>query len=1149
MGVLPTCEVPEIDALIIYPTLGAPQILPPNPKECTIIIAVDADGYRQFRDPCKGAVLVNHHLRLINLDDDKANLSLDSDPCNHRLYSAIREEHYHPYQQNNKENAKLLRAQYIEINELPLERHPEFSSSGSLMYWYPADVSKPKDKLAQRKLVGCLSPEARSLHGRERFDYYFAVTLKNLGSSKVGPYFGSREPEPRSWAWIVTTSPKNGRKQHHFEGAEAASPPKFHQPLDRLIRNELHVLSRPEHFKSATAGMVELDAQFEIVISGGIPDYTPTPQTEPHRRVQAWHPVVVAKNIQPLKLGHLTDTHVSVRAATIARSRVKVLEGVKGEKDHLKPVGEIVAHTFKSFKALIDKMAEKKADVLAFTGDLTDFNRNINPRKTESVSDTGALWRLFNVHANMHDEKGIYRRHLDQLYVYSLMMYALREKELASFHVSGNHEGYAWPYGISPRVGKVHAIHRDWYTGFESGASAELKEATEAKEHAERNLRLAEDIEPQINSLDEEIKKLKASQSGMQSFLGNGPNKDRIKALEAERSALNDQLHELGGSVKQAKKNEQEAVAWHKRAKEKHEKELTDLQDFQSKQETIDVASEYYQKKATEMLPSDHNLTIYEACLAYGPTYGQTPAGKDNFRSDQFDWLHWLYTPFSDQNLYPCCTDLLGEGANQVVTLLGWGVGERLVKKQNITDFKKGEDRRGFGFLPYATESINPIQLELIKAASDVSKTHSARWSVLSHFVVTSFNDPIPAGIDRKEAGFQPSNDPDESGLNTYGDNNAQFNHFNLGGCERNLKDYLDKYASLGKAPEAGRVNLHLSGHSHRGGIYTLTKVRNRFPGRRDGLEIECRLPNFPGKDGILPGSDKGTLFVVGTTGGPMGKQAINGWSPDKKGWKNTQVGGALLDGWLTRPPSGLLVDTQKDKDNIRYITSGAAAPNEVPRLAIMLDYREIMGVFDENKSARPIVFGHRGSDDKTLFNQKSIAVTISEEVKQLDCLDLQNIKVWVFVPGVAATKTAGDSRTPGAANPASSSKGEWQSYEAWVSSENMLVIADSGLAVLRNALTTPDKSGNPVARKGASIPCSFVAIPLKRPNHDDAPWDEVKYLGESWVFPVDIGVDKKGRGYFHRGEGESGEVPKWEFLAEHLGYPGAREAIDSETA
>lgn len=102
----------------------------------------------------------------------------------------------------------------------------------------------------------------------------------------------------------------------------------------------------------------------------------------------------------------------------------------------------------------------EKADAVLLTGDLIDFNRNLNPAQVAAGKATGnkaigEQWKSFNLLANIDDPsngKRLYPRGLDDMLVFSLVREMYRKHSLPVFMTSGNHEAYQVPYGISARV-------------------------------------------------------------------------------------------------------------------------------------------------------------------------------------------------------------------------------------------------------------------------------------------------------------------------------------------------------------------------------------------------------------------------------------------------------------------------------------------------------------------------------------------------------------------------------------------------------------------------------------------------------------------------------------------------------------------------
>ncbi|MCL2876779.1 MAG: metallophosphoesterase [Betaproteobacteria bacterium] len=1085
----------EVDALIIFPTLGAPQILPANPSECTIIIATDDTGRESLLDPKRAAVLVNHHLRLIEFDDDKTELPL---PIDHRFYGQIEDSLFDTNEQKLIDAAR----DYIAVDELELKE-------GVLTQ--------------QGKIIGRLSTDAYSLYTRELYTTFMSITLKQLSSSKY-----KLNTTPQSWAWIVRT---NFGKTHKFLNPDKtkvdpdtqkqtnvpeecrdkdAKITTVHQPLDRLIRNEL---TRLAQIAPSEGGMMDDADLYEVPVETG--GYGAPDKDTGYRRVQAWHPVLTQFPAAPFTLGHLTDTHISVRTATLAKSPVKIMEGSDATGRPFEPVGKRLAHTLKSFKALVDEMAAKKVSALAITGDAIDFNCNLDPQHTEGMTEIGQIWGILNPIANVRAKGGTYRRGIDQLYFYSMLTYAARELKLPAYYIAGNHEGYQWPFGISPRLDADHKFSAAW--GSMTGGGSHY--AGKLKYHTDKD-----------NKAWEKVTEAKDALATAEMDLVLAKRADDAKLIKKAEAAKKEAEDDLKTATAKYESFSNSLATYHEKAKED--------------------ASKYHQMKATECIPSDHNLTIYEACLAFGPTYGQL-LSTDSYRRSQCDWIHWLYAPFSDLNVYPRCTSLVGEGATHVLSLLGWGGSERIIPDVFfvVTGNKQGADRRGRGFLPYAKDSISDTQLAMLGAASELK---ASKWAVLSHFVVANYQDHVPATATLSKTGFKPSDSVVTNPFVT-DDTHAQYNLFNWGGCELGLKTYLEKYTSMKGTPVAGQVNLHISGHSHRSGIYALQKASDC----NGGVQVTCGVPKF--SETYIPTAGFGTRYIVGSTAGPMGKQAMSGWDPDKRSWTDNRPLGirldvygevdnsfgeyswnSLLGGWLTRPPSGLVIHLDSPR-NPDYITAeGHEARNDKPRLAVMLDYREVASLMENAYILRPIIFVPTGS--KTALDN-GIKIYFSREAIELNCMKLNEMKVWVYKGGPEQQAPEDDSKNSSIATPSSSGNGEWLVSGANLAKGGMLNLADVGM--IRGALTQKvDEKGKPVKNEQVAL-CAFMEIPLREPNRPGIPWDEV-VCDESWVFPIEIGV-KKGKEYLYRGERASGEVPNWDFLKEHCGYPKSESIIKLE--
>jgi hypothetical protein len=174
-----------------------------------------------------------------------------------------------------------------------------------------------------------------------------------------------------------------------------------------------------------------------------------------------------------------------------------------------------------------------------------------------------------------------------------------------------------------------------------------------------------------------------------------------------------------------------------------------------------------------EGVPLDHNLTIYEAILLYGPGY-KTVLKKLNFDEDNFDCFYTLFTPLTD------CWQIFGD---QCLLGLEWGDGE---------DIGWSLVRTG-GTLPRASDSLDQTQQSLVQSALDQNKE-----SILfSHFTVVNYS--LKKALS------------DQGYVNV---GQATLTAFDHGSCTNSRTDFY------GRIINHPNLKLSLSGHSHRVGLY-----------------------------------------------------------------------------------------------------------------------------------------------------------------------------------------------------------------------------------------------------------------------------------------------------------------------------------------
>ena len=421
-------------ALILYPSLGTPMLIGPGQKKCSLFIATaslgvaDSSHARTTLDkrsqvvPMDGdtdktaAATVARHLRLVDMRGPKpgtdiqvGGLTGDGKDC------AIA-----------KSAVKVWQVARFE--------------AGALIYNQKGEV------------FATVSPQAVAAYSATGFGggnvYEVELDISRLA---VQPEAGTF----KSFAWMVKAT-----------AAQKADYPSLCQgetvhAQDLLVEAFLarQVEDSAHRHQATNAPAVMRRGKEAALLEYDVPRTARSAQslyTESNARLAAWHPVIRLASDAPLKLGHLSDVHINVRHSALAKSPAHVIEDSQFTTDNRPAVGELVCNTFNALKALFDQVgAGKKPDTaLLLTGDLIDFNRNVNPTQVPD-RNIGEQWKRFNVLSKLNSarEPDLYPRGQDDMLAYSLVRYAYNELKLPVFMTTGNHEAYDVAYGVYPRVG------------------------------------------------------------------------------------------------------------------------------------------------------------------------------------------------------------------------------------------------------------------------------------------------------------------------------------------------------------------------------------------------------------------------------------------------------------------------------------------------------------------------------------------------------------------------------------------------------------------------------------------------------------------------------------------------------------------------
>ncbi len=216
-------------------------------------------------------------------------------------------------------------------------------------------------------------------------------------------------------------------------------------------------------------------------------------------------------------------------------------------------------------------------------------------------------------------------------------------------------------------------------------------------------------------------------------------------------------------------------------------------------------------KRANEGIPADHNLTFYEAILAFGDTYYETKMSGYTtlFDVDKFLWFYSVLTPTSDFAVHLPRQSIIG---------LGWGDDEDLLDVPVIG--------QGIGHLPRSEEAITDRQFEIVnRAVSKGSQDPARRLILTSHFTFISYLGGGPY-FQWKDGGWvRPEGD-------VYVGSN--YDKYDEGTFENHRRDLY--YGLLAEK----KLHVVLTGHSHHRGLHAI--LRKDESGRDS---VDTRLYGF----------------------------------------------------------------------------------------------------------------------------------------------------------------------------------------------------------------------------------------------------------------------------------------------------------------
>jgi hypothetical protein len=228
---------------------------------------------------------------------------------------------------------------------------------------------------------------------------------------------------------------------------------------DELIREMLDErLGKDDGSFRTKAGRIPGRCRYAFPLSGSTVDLSRFDRFEP---VPSYHPLFVftPDEFAYASIGHLSDLHVNCRWQILAKSPARVIEYPDDEHaQESPPIGQLVAETNRSVHDVMAAVFDSNANLVVIGGDLIDHIRNAydpvlaRAGRQATVTD---VWKAVDLDKGFTEQS--YPYGIDLVAFYSLVLAVIRKSTKPAFAISGNHDCYVDPFGISPRVRTTRA--------------------------------------------------------------------------------------------------------------------------------------------------------------------------------------------------------------------------------------------------------------------------------------------------------------------------------------------------------------------------------------------------------------------------------------------------------------------------------------------------------------------------------------------------------------------------------------------------------------------------------------------------------------------------------------------------------------------